>query len=37
MKNESKTGFCKSYLQYFNSKSVLTKHKEICLNINQQH
>ena len=26
--------FCKSYLQCFSSKNVLTQHKEVCLSIN---
>ena len=34
MKNKNKKHFCKSCLQCFSSKNVLTKHKEICLNIN---
>ena len=33
-KNENKKYFCKSYLQCFRSKSVLTKHKEVCLGVN---
>ena len=33
-KNKNKKHFCKSCLQCFSSKNVLTKHKEICLNIN---
>ena len=33
-KNENKKYFWKSYLQCFRSKSVLTKHKEVCLGVN---
>ena len=33
-KNKNKKYFCKSCLQCFSSKTVLTEHKEICLNIN---
>ena len=33
-KIKTKKHFCKSCLQCFSSKNVLTKHKEICLNIN---
>ena len=33
MKNKNKKHFCKSCLQCFSSKNVLTKHKKICLNI----
>ena len=33
-KNKNKKYFCKSCLQCFSSKNVLTKHKEVCLNIN---
>ena len=33
-KNKNKKYFCKSCLQCFSSKNVLTEHKEICLNIN---
>ena len=33
-KKKNKKYFCKSCLQCFNSKNVLTEHKEICLNIN---
>ena len=33
-KNKSKKYFCKSCLQSFSSKNVLTKHKEACLSIN---
>ena len=29
-----KKNFCKSCLQCFSSKNVLTKHKEVCLSIN---
>ena len=32
--NENKNYFCKSYLQCFSSKNVLTEHKEVCLSIN---
>ena len=32
--NKNKKCFCKSYLQQFSSKNVLTKHKEVCLSIN---
>ena len=32
-KNKKKN-FCKSCLQCFSSKNVLTKHKEVCLSIN---
>ena len=34
MKNKNKKPFCRSCLQCFSSKNVLTKHKEICLSIN---
>ena len=34
MKNKNKKHFCKSCLQCFRNKNVLTKHKEICFNIN---
>ena len=34
MKNKNNKHCCKSCLQLFSSKYVLTKHKEICLNIN---
>ena len=34
MKNKNKKHFCKSCLQCFSSKNVLTKHKKNCLNIN---
>ena len=34
MKNKNKKHFCKSCLQYFSSKNVLTKHKEFFLKIN---
>ena len=33
-KNKNKRYFCKSCLQCFNSKNVLTEHKEVCLSIN---
>ena len=33
-KNKNKKYFCKSCLQCFSSKNVLTKHKEVCLSIN---
>ena len=33
-KNKIKKHFCKSYLQCFSSKNVLTKHNEVCLSIN---
>ena len=33
-KNKSKKYFCKSCLQYFSSKNVSTRHKEVCLSIN---
>ena len=33
-KNKNKTYFCKSCLQCFSSKNVLTEHKEVCLSIN---
>ena len=33
-KNENKKYFCKSCLQCFSSKNVLTEHKKVCLNIN---
>ena len=33
-KNKNKKWFCKSCLQCFSSKNVLTKHKENCLSIN---
>ena len=33
-KNKNKKCFCKSCLQCFSSKNVLTKHKEACLSIN---
>ena len=31
---KKKKNFCKSCLQCFSSKNVLTKHKEVCLSIN---
>ena len=34
MKNKNKKHFCKSCLQCFSSKNVLTRHKKVCLNIN---
>ena len=33
-KNKNKKYFCKSCLQCFSTKNVLTEHKEICLSIN---
>ena len=33
-KNKNKKYFCKSCLQCFSCKNVLTKHKELCLSIN---
>ena len=33
-KNKTKKYFCKSCLQYFSSKNVLTKREEVCLSIN---
>ena len=33
-KNKNKKYFCKSCLQCFSCKNVLTKHKEACLSIN---
>ena len=33
-KNKNKKYFCKSFLQCFSSKNVLTEHKEVCLSIN---
>ena len=33
-KNKNKKHFCKSCLQCFSSKNVLTEHKEDCLSIN---
>ena len=33
-KNKKKKIFCKSYLQCFSSKYVLTEHKKNCLSIN---
>ena len=33
-KNKNKKHFCKSCLQCFSSKNVLTEHKEVCLSIN---
>ena len=35
-KNKNKKWFCKGCLQCFNSKNVLTKHKEDCRSINGQ-
>ena len=32
-KNKNKKYFCRSCLQCFSSKNVLTKHKEVCLSI----
>ena len=34
-KNKSKKYFCKSCLQCFSCKNVFTKHKEVCLSINE--
>ena len=36
-KNKNKQYFCKSCLQCFSSKNVLTEHKEVCLDINDAH
>ena len=33
-KNKNKKYFCKSCLQCFNSKNVVTEHKKVCLSIN---
>ena len=33
-KTKNKKCFCKSFLQCFSSRNVLTKHKEVCLSIN---
>ena len=33
-KNKNKKCFCRSCLQCFSSKNMLTKHKEVCLSIN---
>ena len=33
-KNKNKKYFCKSCLQCFSNKNVLTEHKEVCLSIN---
>ena len=33
-KNKNKKYFCKSCLQCFSNKNMLTKHKEVCLSIN---
>ena len=33
-KNKNKKHFCKSCLQCFSSKNVLTKYKEVCLSVN---
>ena len=33
-KSKNKKYFCKSYLQCFSSRKVLTEHKETCLSIN---
>ena len=33
-KNKNKKWFCKSCLQCFSSKNVLTEHKKVCLSIN---
>ena len=32
--NKNKKNFCKSCLQCFSSKNVLTKHKEVCFSFN---
>ena len=34
IQNKNKKCFCKSCLQYFSGKYVLTEHKEVCLSIN---
>ena len=34
IKQKIKKNFCKSCLQYFSCKNVLTEHKEVCLSIN---
>ena len=34
-KNNNKKYFCKSCLQCFSSKKILTEHKEVCLSINE--
>ena len=34
IQNKNKKCFCKSCLQCFSSKYVLTEHKEVCLSIN---
>ena len=34
MKSKNKKDFCKSCLQCFSSKIVLTEHKKLCLSIN---
>ena len=34
MSHKTKKYFCKSCLQCFSSKNVLTEHKEVCLGIN---
>ena len=34
-KNKNRKLFCKSYLQCFSDKNVLTNHKESCLSINR--
>ena len=36
-KIKNKQYFCKSCLQCFSSKNVLTEHKEVCLDINDAH
>ena len=36
-KNKNKQYFCKSCLQCFRSKNVLTEHKEVCLDIIDAH
>ena len=33
-KNKNKKYFCKSCLQCFSSRNILTEHKEVCLSIN---
>ena len=36
-KNKNKKYFCRSCLQCFSSKNVLTRHKEVCLSVNGTH
>ena len=36
-KNKNKKYFCKSCLQCFSSKNLLTGHKEVCLSLNGAH